>query len=473
MIHFAHAATTAVPVATDSVIPEVHGGSTVRHAPDTDALGDQIAELAAHIHAATHRLLVLLDEFDRREGWGGGGFRSCAHWLSWRTGIALGAAREKVRVARALPDLPTISEAMRRGELSYSKVRALTRMATPENEGDLLEFARHGTTAHVERLVRAWRQVDRQEAAELERARHDARSFTVYEADDGSWVVRGHLDPEVGAVLRKALDAAVEELRVSGRAEARDDGELGSRCGSPQLDGPTHGQRLADAIGLVAERSLASNETSRRAERFQVVVHVGEQGVLGGAPGDLHVSAETFRRFSCDATLVRMEHDDRGRVLDVGRRSRTVPPALRRALEYRDGTCRFPGCRVRHTDAHHVRHWADGGETALDNLVLLCRWHHRAVHEGEVEVEVVGDGRFRFRHPGGRTVPEVGPVLALPSDPVSSLIDRHRKMGITPSSWTTTPDWTGEALDLGLAVEVLRSQGRGSTRHEPRRPFVP
>src|SRR5690606_4999649 len=272
-------------------------------ASDTERLGDEIAELAAHIHAATHRLLTLLAEFDAREGWGGG-FRSCAHWLSWRTGIALGAAREKLRVARALPELPRLSDAMREGSLSFSKVRALTRVATPANEAELLEFAHHGTTSHVERLVRAWRQVDRNEAAELDRARHEARSLTLYQDDDGSWVVRGRLDPEVGAVLRKALDAAADELH-SDSVRPTD---------PPPLDAPTHRQRMADAIGLLAERSLASDDVVRRAERYQVVVHVGPQAVLGGAPGDLHVSAETSRRLSCDATTVRMEHDERGHV---------------------------------------------------------------------------------------------------------------------------------------------------------------
>src|SRR5690606_6431856 len=214
-------------------------------APDLEALGDEIATLAAHIHAATYRLLELLAEFDRREGWGGGGFRSCAHWLSWRTGIALGPAREKVRVARALGALPGISAAMRSGTLSYSKVRALTRVATAETEAELLEFAAHGTTAHVERLVRAWRQVDRAEAAERdrERARHEARRLTLQEDEDGSWVVRGRLDPEVGAVLARALGAAAGALRVAPE---------------PGQEPPSHAQRLADAMGLVAEQSLAA-----------------------------------------------------------------------------------------------------------------------------------------------------------------------------------------------------------------------
>ena len=410
---------------------------------DTERLGDEIAELAAHIHAATYRLLTLLAEFDRRTGWGGcgSGFRSCAHWLSWRTGIALGAAREKMRVARALPELPRISEEMQRGALSYSKVRALTRVATPANESDLLEFARHGTTAHVERLVRAWRLVDRNAAAELDAARHEARSLSLYQDEDGSWVVRGRLDPEVGAVLRKALDAAAGELYAK------------SQAAEAALEAPSPSQRQADAIGLLAERALASDEVVRRAERYQVVVHVGAAGVLGGAPDDVHVSAETSRRLSCDATTVRMEHDDRGRVLDVGRRTRTVPPALRRALEHRDGSCRFPGCAVRHTDAHHVRHWAEGGETKLSNLLLLCRFHHRAVHEGGLVVEALDDGSFEFRTADGRTLHPKPPRL--PADPAAALLDRNHADGISPGPWTPTPDWHGEKLDVAWAIDVL------------------
>jgi hypothetical protein len=141
---------------------------------DNNRLADEIAELAAHLHAATYRLLMLLREYDAREAWGWG-FRSCAHWLSRRTGIAPGAAREKVRVARALGSLPRISAAMERGGLSYSKARALTRVATADNESSLLEFAQAATASQVERLVRAWRRVDGQEEAEEERLRHERR----------------------------------------------------------------------------------------------------------------------------------------------------------------------------------------------------------------------------------------------------------------------------------------------------------
>jgi hypothetical protein len=266
--------------------------------------------------------------------------------------------------------------------------------------------------------------VDRNEAVELEAVRHDARSLSLYQDDDGSWVLRGRLDPEVGAVLRKALDAAAEELcataaTTTGAAEALATGaaaatDIRARAAATTPPAPPdYPQRQADAIGLLAERALASDEVVRRAERYQVVVHVGAGSVLGGAPDDLHVSGETSRRLSCDATTVRMDHDERGAVLDVGRRTRTVPPALRRALEFRDGTCRFPGCGVRHTDAHHVRHWAEGGETALSNLLLLCRFHHRAVHEGGIAVEARDDGTFVFRRPDG------SPLRPAPQPPAS------------------------------------------------------
>src|SRR5947199_7299624 len=118
---------------------------------DMDRLEEEIAELSAHLDAATARLLDLIREFDAREGWNTG-FRSCAHWLSWRVGMDLGAARERVRVARALGTLPRLSEALSRGELSYAKVRALTRVATPATEERLLAIGRVGTACHVERI---------------------------------------------------------------------------------------------------------------------------------------------------------------------------------------------------------------------------------------------------------------------------------------------------------------------------------
>ena len=229
---------------------------------DLEALGERIATLAAQISVATYHLLVLIREFDERAGWNNG-FMTCAHWLSWRTGLAVGPAREKVRVARALASLPRISEAMRRGELSYSKVRALTRVATPENEQKLLDFAVAGTACHVEKLIRAWRRVDQAVDREREAERHAKRYLHICRDDDGMYVVRGRLDPEAGPALVKALQAGGELLYD----------EEKERQPAPNDVTPT--QRRADAMGRVAEAAMAGGlEQGTRGYRFQVVVHV-------------------------------------------------------------------------------------------------------------------------------------------------------------------------------------------------------
>lgn len=173
------------------------GGDT--HLDEVLELGDEIASLAAHIHAATERLLGLIARFDRKRGWEMGGHRSCAHWLSYRTGIDLGAAREKVRTARALEGLPQTRASMAQGELSFSKVRALTRVADEDSEAELVEYARGSTTAQLERIVRGWKRHGRLEEAEVERARHRTRGLSVVPGEEGMYVVRGTLDPEAGA----------------------------------------------------------------------------------------------------------------------------------------------------------------------------------------------------------------------------------------------------------------------------------
>ena len=192
-------------VATPTVVP------THPAVAELDRLGDEIAELLAHLDAATARLLALIREFDARGGWNRG-FRSCAEWLAWRVGLEPGAARERVRVARALGTLPRLADALARGQLSYSKIRALTRVATPETEARLLAVGRAGTAVHVERIVRGWRQLDRRAEARLATRQHAGRGLHVYRDDDGMVALRGRLDPETGALLLRALDAARETL---------------------------------------------------------------------------------------------------------------------------------------------------------------------------------------------------------------------------------------------------------------------
>ncbi|MGE0812700.1 MAG: DUF222 domain-containing protein [Vicinamibacterales bacterium] len=435
------------PIALDVPSTTAADTSLVPAASSTNDLGEAIAELATKLHAATYQLLVLLREFDARRGWNDG-FLSCAHWLHWRTGIDLGACREKVRVARALAALPLTSMTMEAGQVSYAKVRAITRVATPENERRLVDLALAGTAAQVERVVRAWRRADLAEERAHENQRHLRRHLTTWVDDDGMVVIRGRLSPEVGAVVQRALEVAADMLRGEG---------VGVPPAATLEEDVTPTQRRADALGRLAEVALtASLDRGSSGDRYQVVLHV-EQGAtessaiamggvieMDGVP--VCVSAETSRRLACDAAVIEMAHDASRTPLDVGRRTRPIPSAIRRALDARDRHCRFPGCTSRRCDAHHVEHWMDGGATSLSNLVLLCRRHHRAIHEGGYGVSMDRDGATVFRRPDGSGI-EAAPRMPLTPG------DLQR-----PAAPRRLPTWDGTPLDVAWAVDMLRSR---------------
>ena len=431
---------------------------------ELERLGDEIAALSAHLDAATARLLALIREFDARGGWNTG-FRSCAEWLAWRVGMDLGAARERVRVARALETLPRLAEALANGKLSYAKVRALTRVATPETEARLLSVGRAGTAAHVERIIRGWRRMDRQAEAREAARQHTSRALHVYQLDDGTVVVRGRLSPEAGALLLRALEAGREALYQRARARS-------AHPTDPATARPTRSQQQADALLLMAETALHHDlDPGAPGERYQVVVHVDVSVLADPAqPGQSvleevgHVSAETSQRLACDAGRVVMRHDDQGRLVEVGARTRTIPPALRRALLHRDPTCRFPGCEARVGQGHHIRHWADGGPTTLGNLVLLCRRHHHAVHEEGYHVAREADGALEFRRPDGRPLPHVIAPPATPRDPARALAVQHEALGLQIHARTACPTWDGERLDIGWALSVLHPSATPGAR---------
>jgi 5-methylcytosine-specific restriction endonuclease McrA len=432
---------------------------------DVDRLGDEIAELSAHLDAATAGLLALIREFDARGAWNTG-FRSCAAWLSWRVGLDLGAAREQVRVARALGTLPLLADALARGQLSYAKVRALTRVATPETEGRLLAFARAGTAAHVERLVRGWRRVDRVAESRETARRHAGRALHVYQDEDGMMVVRGRLEPEVGALLVQALAAARETLYQRARRAEGDAAE----SGNVSAETPPLAQQQADALALLAETALHHGmEPGSPGERYQVVVHVDAAALADpDEPGQsvledgTRLCAETSRRLACDASRVVMRHDEAGRAVEIGARTRTIPSTLRRVLQHRDRGCRFPGCGVRFGEGHHLRHWAQGGPTTLSNLALLCRRHHRAVHEEDYQVARGPDGTLRFRRPDGRPLPEAPLAAVVRGEAVRKLRAHHEGLGLHPRARTAIPGLLGERLDVGWAIDVLHPRAQRS-----------
>jgi hypothetical protein len=461
-----------------------------------DQLGDQITLLAGQINAASHRLLKLIAEFDRRQAWSGGGtVRSCAHWLNWQCGIALVAAREKVRVAHALADLPLIDAAFAAGEISYSKVRAITRAATPENEDYLLHIARHGTASHVEQVVRKYRKVCRQNDEVAEREQDRRRELVYYQDDNGMWIIHAKLPPEAGSLVVKAIEAVAvavpaqeerqRELRRQNMPEAADkdvkDDSAESFSDAVEREEPLSFRELlshtrADALASITEHFLATSGEEGRfrglrgSERCQVLLHVDintlrEQAEPASCAHEhCHldekpwISPSTAIRLACDASLVTVLEDEKGEVLNIGRRSRTVPARIDRALKERDRTCRFPGCcESRHVDAHHIQHWADGGETSLANLVTLCRYHHRQLHSGSYSISVAREaGRtiFVFATPSGRRI-ESSTYPQFPKVSAESSAAALEAIAPDVDAGTAVTSWRGEDCDYGMAIDAL------------------
>jgi uncharacterized protein DUF222/HNH endonuclease len=420
----------------------------------TEHLEAEIERLAAGIAATTARWILLVGQYDARDGWWSwAGVKSSAHWVSWRCSVTMRAAREHVRVARALRELPKTTAAFAAGELSYSKVRALSRVATPECEEDLLEIAEHATAAQLERIMAGYRRVSLREANQI----YDESFLSCFWEADGSLRVSGSLPPEEGALFLRALEAARDELFQQARAE-REATQKSDENGSAEpparheRDESVPRIRSVDALSTVAESFLATGPLERRAgERYQLILHSRADGRfhLGDGPA---LPEETAKRLGCDASVVSLTERD-GEPLSVGRRTRSVSAALRRALEARDGGCRFPGCNSRrYLDAHHIRHWAEGGETSKSNLLLLCRRHHRLVHEGAYILGINEREAIEVRTPAGR------------------LLEGSPKLRFDPSFRAPEAGplrvGSGENMDLGWAVEgvisvVERARGPG------------
>jgi hypothetical protein len=446
----------------------------VRRWDALEELEAKITELWGYLNAATSRFLALVAEFDREKAFERHGLANTAQWLNWQCGIGAVAAREKVRVARALEQLPEIADAFAKGEISYSKVRAMTRVATAANESVLVSVARHGTAVHVEKLVRKYRWAQRRDAAQRSLLKHEQRNVWYFYDDDGEFVLNARLPAEVGAVVRKALEAAVEAVRPPG-------GKVSAETPLQIAANAWH----ADALRLVAEGFLEhlGKETGAgsSADRVQVVVHI-DQAILSeqqaaaeeGRPHRCELedgpalALDTARRLACDASVVGIVEGEDGEPLDIGRKTRSIPSALARALKARDGGCRFPGCdRTRFCEGHHIEHWGNGGETKLDNLVTLCGFHHRLVHEGGYGLRRTDDGLCIFTRPNGTRIEENGSEKCFRgniSAPVpylgfeESLRDHLKKhdpgLSITPE--TSRCQWLGESMDYSQALEALQ-----------------
>jgi hypothetical protein len=531
---------------------------------DLEQLGERIAEQAAHLDAAMYRFLTDLREFDERGGWHTQGASSCAHWLAWRVGCDLVTGRERVRVARKLGDFHVIGDALRRGEVSYSKVRALVRVATRENEVLLLDHARLMTASQLEKLSRKYALVQRHgqdphplgdaqrryarrrdtedgmvkieavlhaEEAELvwtminHAATQLAREPAIGDSAESGAAVQGPRDagPQSTSTRLDAADgrsgdsaeacaasqgprvegtppssapsdagdgrsgdsaeagAASQGPRVAGTpppsaasdagdgrsgdsAEASREGEATAGRGQSVLhqraDAAKRGFHRADALVSVAQGYLRGDRPQR--SPIEVTVTIPQSGLRAdmtdptevGEMGESFVSAEAARRLSCDAGVVEVVEDEHGTPLSVGRKRRTIAGALKRALHKRDRMCTYPGCTHRlFLEGHHIKHWADGGETSLKNTALLCSLHHRHVHEYRYTIELGDDQRPQFRDAQGRPVAVVPSPAGVADLGWPSIRAVNESLAIDAD--TIACEWDGRPVDYGTIVGHL------------------
>ncbi|MGD0560780.1 MAG: DUF222 domain-containing protein [Streptosporangiaceae bacterium] len=470
-----------------------------------ERLEAEICALAGHLAAATCRFIELIGDYDERGVWAQWEMRSCAEWLSWKCQLAPGTAREHVRIARALRNLPVLHREFAAGRMSYSKIRELTRIATAETEAELAEMTALMTAAQVERFARAYHQCSQDQEDGPPVPRRSVRWR--FDEDSGEMSLTVHLPPADGAVVLQALRAAVGDLEHPHDKPDLSGAELPEEFNVAAED-------LADALVAVAENFLRGKIASAdNADIYQVIVHTtpdaltadvpagtptedpddvpaGTRGAVSAEtsalsrrltgrmqathpcrPGRCHledgpaISPADARLICCDATISTMTHDTDGSILSVGRRTRKVPPAIRRAVRERDGVrCSFPNCNSRRVDLHHIQWWSNGGETSLENLMNICRSHHRLVHAKGYIITRGHAGTYTF------TDPATGQASA----PAGPLPDATGTISATHSATITAATIkraSGERLDLHYAIWVALNNGRNPQVARPPRRF--
>lgn len=428
----------------------------------TERLEAEVRSLATRIAAATCRWLLMVAELDRREAYAHWECRSTAAWLSWQCSMSSRTANEHVRVARALEHLPTIRSMFGAGELSYSKVRALTRVADPQSEAELATVARSLTAAMLDETCGSVARTHREVDLGRDAAQQARRGVHFHEHDDGTVTITARVAPDVAELVGDVVDRLLDELP---------DDEPGTSLPA----------RRADALELAFLHLATGAGSGDRDERdalpplrTEVVVHADVETLVEREPGRCRtqsgrgLTVETVRRLACDGGL-RLSLERDGRTFDVGRRTRRAAAALRRkSMASHDHRCAFPGCNsTRHLQLHHIRSWLDGGPTDAENLLPLCHFHHRAVHERGWRITVRVDGTVIATSPGGRTLDPLPTVEA--TEPRLLALPRTTSPSGVMSQWGA-----GETSRREACVDGFLNATRPPGSAEPgTRPITP
>jgi len=377
-----------------------------------ERLEAEITGHAGRLAAATARWLVWIGAYDRRRGWESWQAKSCAHWLNWKCGVSPRAARDHVRVARALETLPLVRERFLAGQLSYSKVRAISRVAVAENEADLVQLATDATASQIERICAAMKPNDRNEQDDAAHA-ETVRAVRLEHHHDGTASIIITVPVAEAKTTMATIQARADDEIDRLRCEGETNGEVIERMGGLSA---VQSQTAVGLLNGTIDRTEGTTPDVVMVVDHEVLVdpEVGGECTIGGD----RISPLIARRIACDSRLQIALRDATNNAIGIGSESRIVNRATRRLLMRRDrAMCRFPGCEAQHRlHAHHIIHWANGGKTELNNLILLCHHHHHSVHEGGWNITTTADGSHRFSDPSGLV--HTVPVLADPTDGV-------------------------------------------------------
>jgi hypothetical protein len=406
---------------------------------DDHALVEAVTALGAHLAAGTARLLEVVSEAEKRGLPGSWDAKDAGQWLSWLTGFSPSKARDHAVVAGAIDDFPETKKALSSGEISFDQAKAITRSERPDHEDELVELAKSTTAGQLMSVVSAYRRASAPGHAD---AAYERRYLHYFFDDHDSFVLTGRLAKDDGAIVAKAIEVFRDEFyRANDREQYLPQEKLS-----------------ADALVAVADAALGSDNKRSGADATQVVVHVDADALVTDDPdarceiaGAGGIATATARRLGCDASIVTMIEKD-GQPLSVGRKTRKVPHGIRRALMARDQMCKFWGCtHARYTDAHHIEYWTEGGETSLDNLMLLCRFHHRLVHERGYRIERDNDENVDFIRPDGS---RVAPVITRPRACATDVVSGNATAGIDVKREPAAPEGAGRSLDLDYVTWV-------------------
>lgn len=406
--------------------------TTVLSEVPTGQVEDELVALAGQLAAGTCRWLLLLAEFDRREGWGGFGIRSCVHWLSIRLAISPSTARAQLKVAHALAGLPLVTDQFAAGRLSYSQVRALCRVADAQNEAELVRLAQEMNAEQLERMCRLLRGLDDQTDAEAA----DGTSMVTRWSEDGTATIRVRLPTDDAAVVVAAVEERVKKMGLPSAV-------------------PWDARR-ALALAELVVGGAAAGSPGRERPLVHITIPLADlEAAKGGTMDGRPIAHATVRRMLCDGSVVGVVLDGNGQPVSAGTTSRVPSPKIQRQVDVRDGKlCTYPGCGRPAEETHHVVHWVDGHRTAVEILASLCAFHHRAHHRDVFDIDIDPvDGLIRFTRPGG------GPILAR-APTIGSTRELQAAFPIPPG--TIPSRWDGSPLLVRELIPPRREKAEAT-----------